>query len=155
MLDIAAVCSIIVIAFVLFVSERWRVDFVAMLTLVALTVVGQIRPGFLSIDEAVSGFSDKATLTIGAMFVLSSGLTKTGAIGWLSQQLATLARGTDVRLFVVLMTIVGVVSAFITTRQPSPSSFPSPSPWPRSAASAPPGFSCRSPSPRSSAAPAP
>ncbi len=113
MLDIIIVCSIILIAFVLFVSERWRVDFVAILVLATLTVVGQIRPGFLSVDEAISGFSDKATLTIGLMFILSSGLTKTGAIGWLSTKLATLARGTDVRLFVVLMTIVGVVSAFI------------------------------------------
>ena len=113
MLDIVLVCSVIVIAFALFASEKVRVDFVAMLVLVTLTTIGQFRPGFLSLDEAVSGFSDKATLTIGAMFILGSGLTRTGAIGWVSRSLAGLARDSETKLFVILITIVGLVSAFI------------------------------------------
>jgi di/tricarboxylate transporter len=113
MLDIGLVCAIIVIAFALFASERVRVDLVAMLILAALTVVGQFRSGFLSAEEAFSGFSNEATLTIGAMFILSSGLTKTGAIGWLSGRLTRLAAGSDTRLFLAITATAGVVSAFI------------------------------------------
>ncbi len=113
MLDIALVCTIIVVAFVLFASERMRVDLVAILMLATLALIGQIRPGFLSVEQAISGFSDKATVTIGAMFILSSALTKTGALGWVSQRMAELARGSELKLFVILMAIVGVVSAFI------------------------------------------
>ena len=55
MLDITLVCAVIVIAFVLFASERVRVDLVAMLILAALAIIGQFRTGFLSLEEAFSG----------------------------------------------------------------------------------------------------
>ncbi|MDH3402245.1 MAG: SLC13 family permease [Acidobacteriota bacterium] len=113
MLDIGLVCAVIVIAFALFASERVRVDLVAMLILATLAVIGQFRVGFLSAEEAFSGFSNEATLTIGAMFILSSGLTKTGAIGWLSRRLTEVAGGSDTRFFVVIIATAGVVSAFI------------------------------------------
>ena len=113
MLDIGLVCAVIVIAFALFASERVRVDLVAMLILATLAVIGQFRVGFLSAEESFSGFSNEATLTIGAMFILSSGLTKTGAIGWLSRRLTEVAGGSDTRFFVVIIATAGVVSAFI------------------------------------------
>jgi len=113
MLDIVLVCLVIAIAFALFASERMRVDLVAMLVLTALAVIGQFREGFLSLEEAFSGFSNEATLTIGAMFVLSSGLTKTGAIGWLSLKLTNFGGGSQTKLFVVVITTAAVVSAFI------------------------------------------
>ncbi len=113
MFDIALVCGIIVVAFALFASEKMRVDLVAILMLASLALIGQLRPGFLSVEEAISGFSDKATVTIGAMFILSSALTKTGALGWFSQKMAELAQGSELRLLIILMTIVGVASAFI------------------------------------------
>ena len=113
MLDIVLVCAIIVVAFALFASDRIRVDLVAMLILVSLVVIGQLRTGFLSVEEALSGFSDEATIAIGAMFVLSSGLTRTGAIAWVSRALTDLARGSQTLLFIILMTTVGLVSAVI------------------------------------------
>lgn len=113
MLDITLVCAVIVIAFALFASERMRVDLVAMLILAALAVIGQFREGFLSLEEAFSGFSNEATLTIGAMFILSSGLTKTGAIGWISRKLTGFGGENQTRLFVLVIATAGVVSAFI------------------------------------------
>jgi di/tricarboxylate transporter len=104
---------VIAIAFALFASERMRVDLVAMLILATLTVIGQFRTGFLSVEEAFSGFSNEATLTIGAMFILSSGLTKTGAIGFISQKLTELASSSETKLFVVIIATAGVVSAFV------------------------------------------
>ena len=113
MLDVILVCGVIVIAFALFASERMRVDLVALLVLTALTVIGQFRTGFLSVEEAFSGFSNEATLTIGAMFILSSGLTKTGAISWISRHLTGLAGDSQMKLFLVITGTAGLVSAFI------------------------------------------
>ncbi|MDH3744825.1 MAG: SLC13 family permease [Acidobacteriota bacterium] len=113
MLDVILVCAVIVIAFALFASERMRVDLVAMLILASLAVIGQFREGFLSVEEAFSGFSNEATLTIGAMFILSSGLTKTGAIGWVSQRLTEFGGESHTKLFVVIISTAAVVSAFI------------------------------------------
>ncbi len=113
MIDIILVCTVIVLAFILFATEKLRVDFVAILILATLTVIGQFRDGFLSVEEAFSGFSDPATLTIAAMFILSSGLAHTGAIAALSGKVAAVAGDSEIKLFMVLVVIVGVVSAFI------------------------------------------
>ena len=59
---------------VLFVSERYPLDIVAILGLGVLLVLGLVTVG-----EGFSGFSNPATLTVAAMFVLSAGLQKTGA----------------------------------------------------------------------------
>ena len=98
---------------VLFVSERLRVDMVAILIMTALIVIGLFRPGFMTVQEGISGFSNKATITIAAMFILSSGLVKTGAITLISQKLIQLGRGSEIRLFLLLMITAGVASAFI------------------------------------------
>jgi di/tricarboxylate transporter len=112
-LDILLLCTILVVGFALFASEKVRVDLVALGILAVLTTLGLFRPAFPTLDEGVSGFSDSATLTIAAMFVLSSSLTRTGAIGWVSEHISRIAGGGEIRLFIVLMTVVGVISAFI------------------------------------------
>ncbi len=113
MLDIFLVCLVIAAALVLFISEKLRVDMVAILIMTALMVIGVFRPGFLTPQEGISGFSNKATITIGAMFILGAGLVKTGAINLISEKLFKLGGSNEARMFVVLMATVGIVSAFI------------------------------------------
>ncbi|MHC4710991.1 MAG: SLC13 family permease, partial [Planctomycetota bacterium] len=113
MLDIVLVCSLIAIALVLFVSEKLRADLIAILVMGTLMLIGVFRPGFLSVEEAVSGFSNKATVTIAAMFILGSGLVRTGVVRGIGHRLIDLAGGSEGRLFVVLMTTAGLVSAFL------------------------------------------
>jgi di/tricarboxylate transporter len=113
MLNIAIVCTVLLIAMVLFVSEKVRVDLVALMIMAALMVVGALRPGFLSVEEALSGFSNEATITIAAMFILSAGLAKTGAIAEVSRHIVRIAGGSPAALFLVLMATAGTVSAFI------------------------------------------
>ncbi len=113
MLDIVLVYSLIVIALVLFVSEKFRADLVAILVMGTLMVIGVLRPGFLTVEEAVSGFSNQATVTIAAMFVLGNGLVKTGVVRAIGHRLIDLAGGSEGRLFLVLMTTAGLVSAFL------------------------------------------
>ena len=74
-MEIALVLLIAIGAAILFATEKLTVDVVALLVLSALLVTGLVSP-----TEAISGFSNPATVTVAAMFVLSAGLTKTGAL---------------------------------------------------------------------------
>ncbi|CAN5140459.1 SLC13 family permease [soil metagenome] len=113
MTDIILVCTIIVIALILFATEKLRIDFVAIMIMVALSLLGLFREKFPTPTEAVSGLSNTATVTVGAMFVLSAGLLKTGAVSWLSQRLVSFGGKSEAKIFLLLMITVGVVSAFM------------------------------------------
>jgi len=113
MLDVVLVCTIIVVFLILFASEKLRVDLIAVLLMVLLMVIGLFRDTFPNLEEGLSGFSNEATVTIAAMFVLSAGLMKTGAISWVSQRLARLGGDSEMRSFIILMVTVAFVSAFI------------------------------------------
>ncbi len=113
MIDVIIVSTIIIVALILFATERIRVDLVAALIMATLMVIGLIRPNFLDYGDAVSGFSNKATVTVAAMFILSAGLLKSGAINLISGRLLRYGAHGEKKLFLVLMATAGVVSAFI------------------------------------------
>ena len=113
MIDIILVIAIVAGALVAFASEKIRADLVALLIMALLTVLGTFRPDFPTVDEGISGFSNKATVTIAAMFILSAGLVKTGAINWVTGRILHFGSNSEARLFVLLMLAVGTVSAFI------------------------------------------
>ena len=55
---------------------RWiSSEATSLLTIFALTITGILSP-----EQAFSGFSSTATVTIAAMFTLSAGLLRTGAL---------------------------------------------------------------------------
>ena len=70
-----ATAAIILIAMALFASERVRVDVVALITLALLVALGIVSP-----EQALSGFSNEATVTVAAMFALALGLERSGAL---------------------------------------------------------------------------
>jgi len=93
-------------AVVLFVSEKLPVDVVALLVLGSLLTFGVVTP-----REALSGFSSPATITVAAMFVLSAGLQRSGALRGLGDLLASVRWPW---LLTLCMTVlVATVSAFI------------------------------------------
>ena len=71
--DIGIVIAILAVALVLFISERVRMDVVALMVLGALAL-----SGLVTADEAFSGFSNPAVITVWAMFIMSDGLTRNG-----------------------------------------------------------------------------
>jgi di/tricarboxylate transporter len=105
--QIGLVLLILVGAVVLFATEKFRVDLVAVMVLGVLLITGLVTP-----EEGVSGFSNPATVTVGAMFVLSAGLTKTGALQVLARLLVRAARFPFV-LMLLLIPAVALPSAFI------------------------------------------
>lgn len=106
--DAVIVLIIIVIALVLFVSEIISIDLVALLIMVSLVLTG-----VLSIEEAVSGFSNPATVTVAAMFAISAAMIKTGLVSSIGPRLAKLIKRNFFIGSMILMVLVGILSAFI------------------------------------------
>jgi di/tricarboxylate transporter len=102
------VLGILAIAVLLFVSEKLRVDVVAMIVLVALVLTGLVTA-----EEAFSGFASPAVITVWAVFIVSGGLTRSGVADLIAQQVVRLAGRNQLRLTVLIMITVGTMSAFM------------------------------------------
>ncbi len=107
-LEIILVLIILIVAIILFATEYLSVDLVAILIMSALILAGILTP-----QEGVAGFSNQATITVAAMFILSAGLFKSGAVNALGKQLSTLFKYNFWVGVVVMMIGVGAMSAFI------------------------------------------
>ena len=67
----------------------------------------------LSLDDMMSVFSNKAPITVAAMFVLSAGLERTGCIDIMGKFFSRIAGNTEMRVLVVMMLLGAVLSAFV------------------------------------------
>ena len=104
----AFVLAVLLIASMLFISNRLRADLVALLVLITLGVSGILTP-----QEALSGFSRSAVITILAIFILTAGLEKTGVTHSLGIWLVRLGGATEGRMLVVLMFAGAFLSLFM------------------------------------------
>lgn len=107
-IEIALVLAILGIAIVLFATERIRVDVISMMVLLSL-----ILTGLLTVEEAFSGFSNPAVITVWAIYIVSEGLFITGVADYLGQRILGISGNSPARLTVVIMVAVGVMSAFM------------------------------------------
>ena len=98
--------AIVVVAMGLFASEKLRVDLVALLVLVALVALGIIGP-----EQALAGFSNEATVTVAAMFALSLGVERSGALEPLIRLLLRIRR--PWLLTLALMLVIAPLGAFV------------------------------------------
>ena len=93
-------------AIYLFVSEKVRVDVVALLVLTALLVTGVV-----TVPEALSGFSNQATVMVAAMFVLSAALQRNGALVAIGEVLSRIRW--QWLFLLVMLVLVACVAAFV------------------------------------------
>ncbi|MCH8813214.1 MAG: anion permease [Gemmatimonadetes bacterium] len=106
--EIAFVLGLTVCAVVLFVTEKFSTDIVAILVMIVLLVSRVLTPA-----EGLAGFANTATVTVGAMFVLSAGMFRSGAVNFVGKALGRLARHSSGLMLFVLMVGVGVLSSFL------------------------------------------
>lgn len=106
--EIVFVFVVLLLAVFLFVTEKLPVDLVALLVMALLLVSGVVTPA-----QGLAGFSNTATITVGAMFILSAGLFKTGAVGFLGNIVNRIFKGPFILAILTVMVIVGFLSAFI------------------------------------------
>ncbi len=107
--DIIIVLSILLGAVALFVTGLIRMDLTALLVLLALTLTGVIDT-----EQALAGFGNPAVITVLAMFMLSAGLARTGISSSIGRQLLKLARESEQRLIVLLMSVTALLSTFMS-----------------------------------------
>ena len=107
-MDIALTLSILLFAIILFATEWLRMDVVSLMVLLALALTGLVTP-----EEAFSGFSNPAVITVAAMFVLGTGISHTGAIAKFGEQLIDRTGHNQTLMIASIMGTVALFSAFI------------------------------------------
>jgi di/tricarboxylate transporter len=107
-LQIALVLGIVLVTILLFITEWLRVDVVAILVMVALSLMGLLEG-----RETFSGFSSTAVISIIAVIIMGRGLDHTGVIIRGVRPLLRIA-GTSRRRMILLMSgTVAVISSFM------------------------------------------
>lgn len=108
--DVVLTLCILAGSIALFVSERLRLDVVALLVLLSLVLTG-----VLPFNDAVAGFSNPVVLMITGLFVIGAGLTETGVADWLGGRLARFAGRGEGSLIVTVMIATSLLSAFMSS----------------------------------------
>src|SRR6056297_984283 len=106
--EITIVLTVLVIAFVLFISGALKPDLIAMLVLVSLVTSTVIDPA-----DAFAGFSSFAVVAIAGLMVIGEGLEKTCVVKWVAQQLAGIIRRDYNRLLLANTVVPGLLSGFV------------------------------------------
>ena len=108
--DMLIVFALLGATVALFLSDRVRLDLVAMLVIVALPLTGVIP-----VAEAVAGFGAPVVLLIAALFVVGEGLFRTGVASAVGAWVLRVGGHGEVRLLLILMPVVALLSAFMSS----------------------------------------
>ena len=108
--EIVVVFTVLLGAATLFVTDFVRSDLVGILVVLALML-----SGVLTVDEALAGFSNAVVMIIVAMFVVSEALVSTGIAQQIGSTVLKLGRGDETRLVILLMVVIAVVGAFMSS----------------------------------------
>ena len=107
-MPIAFVLAVLILATILFISNRLRADLVALMVLVTLGASGLITQ-----SDAFSGFSSSSVITILAAFVITGAVNQTGLGRRLGALVLRLADRSPRRLLIVLTFSAGFLSLFM------------------------------------------
>lgn len=95
---IATVLVLLLVAVVLFATERIPIDIVTI-----MLVIGLVLTGTLTAGEAFAGFGNDIVITIGGLFILTGGLVKTGVVDLVGRRLHRIAGGNEFKLTALIM----------------------------------------------------
>ncbi len=107
-MDIFLTLTIVVLALICFIVEWLPIDITAIAVMVLLMTLGLVTP-----QEGISGFSNSATITVMAMFIISAGIARTGAIGVLSDLLLKWGGKHSNQQILAMGVLLGPITAFI------------------------------------------
>ena len=103
MSPIAITLILLLVAIILFATEKIPVDIVGLLLVMALVLTR-----VLTMPDAVAGFGNDIIVTIGGLFVLVGGLTKTGLVDIIGRRMHRLAGG---NIFILTALIMSAAAA--------------------------------------------
>lgn len=107
-MEIAIVLGLLVVAILLFSSEKFTVDVVTLGLLVVLMATRILTPA-----EAFAGFGSDFIVILGSIFVISASLQQTGILDLVGSRLLKIARLNPGFLIAYIMLAVGLTSAFM------------------------------------------
>lgn len=94
----------------LFVSDRVRLDVVALLVVLALALTGVLTP-----QQALAGFADPLVVMIAGLFVVGFAIVNTGLASAVGHALGRLAGDSEPRMIAAVMLATGLLSAFMSS----------------------------------------
>lgn len=100
--------NIVLLTLISFIGEWLPVDITAIAVMVLLMALGLVTP-----EEGISGFGNSATITVMAMFILSAGIARTGAIGVVNDLLLRWGGKHSTKQILAIGIITGPISALI------------------------------------------
>lgn len=98
---------LLVVAIILFATEKMPVDVVGILLVIAL-VLTQV----LTVSEGVAGFGNEVIITIAGLFILVGGLIKTGLVDLIGRRMHRVAGGNELFLTTMIM-VSAAISASV------------------------------------------
>ncbi len=107
-LEIGLTLGIILVAVVLFATEKLRVDVIALIVLITVGLTGLVSP-----EDVFAGFANPAVITVWAVYMVSGGLFKTGVADILGRGILRLSGTSEARLIAVIMLTCGIMSGFM------------------------------------------
>ena len=96
--QIGIVLALMVIALVLFSTERIPIEVVSLLLVMALVLTGTLTAG-----EAFAGFGNDIVITIAGLFILTGGLARTGVVDLVGRRLHRAAGDSEFRMVALIM----------------------------------------------------
>lgn len=107
-MDIWILSTILLLTLYLLITEIISVDLTAIGIMVVLVVSRILTP-----QEAVAGFANPAVITVGAMFVVSKGMIRTGGVEFLGRKIIQFSRGNPQLALLIILLSVALASGFI------------------------------------------
>ncbi len=107
-MDIWIISTILLLTIYLLITEKISVDLTAIGIMVLLVVSRILTP-----HEAIGGFANPAVITVGAMFIVSKGMMRTGGVEFLGRKIIKSARGNYKLALIIILLSVAIASAFI------------------------------------------
>jgi di/tricarboxylate transporter len=107
-MKIALALGILVLSLIFFAAEWLPMDLTALGIAVLLMMMGLVTP-----DDGVAGFSNSATITVMAMFIVSAGISRTGALQFLAEWLFKLGGKHPGRQILAMGAIIAPIHCFI------------------------------------------
>ena len=107
LLAVVWMCIVLLIMFVLLISDRVGADLVMMF---ALTLV--MLANLVTVQGGIMGFSNEGLLTVMVLFVVAGGISRTGGLDWYMSKALARPR-TMVGAQLKLMVPIAVISAFL------------------------------------------
>jgi di/tricarboxylate transporter len=108
--EVTFVFGLLFATIALSISDRLRLDVVAIMVLLALTLSGLLSP-----QEALAGFGDPVVLLVAGLFAVGDGLFRTGIAYAAGAWLMRVAGTSETRLLVLMMLVVALLSAVMSS----------------------------------------